>query len=210
MYLTREDLKNMFLTSAAFLKEHSDELSKIDSQFGDGDHGITINKIAVLIEKEIDNWSENESIKEFIDRLGNDIMGVNGGSAGPLWGTMVSGLACPLTDMTEKLNIENVKAMFSSCLEEMRDITTAKVGDKTMMDTLIPAVEAIEKSSADNFADLFAEAAKAAEQGAEDTKNYISKFGRAKSYKEQTLGHKDAGAASTAYLFIGFAESFKK
>ena len=209
MYLTREDIKNMFLTSAVLLKEHSDELSKIDSQFGDGDHGITINKIATLIEKEIGEWNENVSIKDFIDNLGDNIMGVNGGSAGPLWGTMISGLACPLADEKE-LSIENVKAMFTSSLAEMRDITTAKVGDKTMMDTLIPAVEAIEKSKAENFAQLFDEGAKAAEQGAEDTKKYISKFGRAKSYKEQTLGHKDAGATSLAYLFAGFAESFKK
>lgn len=209
MYLTREDIKNMFLTSAVLLKEHSDELSKIDSQFGDGDHGITINKIATLIEKEIGEWNENVSIKDFIDNLGDNIMGVNGGSAGPLWGTMISGLACPLADENE-LSIENVKAMFTSSLAEMRDITTAKVGDKTMMDTLIPAVEAIEKSKAENFVQLFDEGAKAAEQGAEDTKKYISKFGRAKSYKEQTLGHKDAGATSLAYLFAGFAESFKK
>ncbi len=208
MYLTKSEIKNMFLTSAALLKERSDELSKIDSQFGDGDHGITINKIAALIEKEIGEWNDDTTIKDFIDNLGDDIMGVNGGSAGPLWGTMVSGLACPLEAEAE-LSIENVKAMFKSSLDEMRDITTAKVGDKTMMDTLIPAVDAMEKSAAQNFAELFEETAKAAEQGAEDTKNYISKFGRAKSYKEQTLGHKDAGAASLSYFFRGLADSFK-
>lgn len=209
MYLTREEIKNMFLTSAALLKEHSDEFSKIDSQFGDGDHGITINKIAVLIEEKIGEWSDDTTIKDFIDNLGDEIMGVNGGSAGPLWGTLVSGFACPLADEAE-LSIENVKAMFKSSLDEMRDITTAKVGDKTMMDTLIPAVQTMEKSSADNFAQLFEETAEAARQGAEDTKKYISKFGRAKSYKEQTLGHMDAGAFSLSYLFTGFAESFKK
>lgn len=209
MYLTKEELKNIFLTSANILKEHIDELSKIDSQFGDGDHGITINKIADVIIKEILEWDENTSIKDFINNLGDKIMGVNGGSAGPLWGTMISGLSIPLND-EKKLSIENIKAMFTSALKEMRDITTAKVGDKTMMDTLIPAVEAIEKSETKNFADLFKEGAQAAEQGAEDTKKYISKFGRAKSYKEQTLGYKDAGATSLAYMFRGFAESFNK
>lgn len=209
MCLTRDDIKNMFLTAADLLKKNCDELSKIDSQFGDGDHGITIHKIADLIEKEIKDWNYDISIKDFISNLGDNIMGVNGGSAGPLWGTMVSGLSCPLSE--EKiLNIENVKAMFTSCLSEMQDITTAKVGDKTMMDTLIPAVKAIENSKAKSMKEIFSEAALAAEKGAEDTKNYVSKFGRAKSYKEQTLGHKDAGATSLAYLFRGFANSFEK
>lgn len=209
MFLKKEDIKNMFLTSAELLKENSDELSRIDSQFGDGDHGVTINKIASLIEKEIEEWKEEVSIKDFIDSLGDKIMGVNGGSAGPLWGTMVSGFSLPLNDETE-LNFENIKEMFKSSLDEMRDITTAEVGDKTMMDTLIPAVLAAEKSSAENFADFFEEVAAAGEKGAEDTKKYISKFGRAKSYKEKTLGYKDAGAASLSYFFRGFADSFKK
>lgn len=209
MFLKREDIKNMFLTSAKFLKENSDELSRIDSQFGDGDHGITINKIASLMEKEIEEWKDEVSVKDFIDSLGDKTMGVNGGSAGPLWGTMISGFSLPLNN-EEELTIENVKDMFKSSLEEMRDITTAKVGDKTMMDTLIPAVLAADKSDAENFSDFFEEVAAAGEQGAEDTKKYISKFGRAKSYKEQTLGHKDAGATSLAYFFRGFADSFKK
>lgn len=208
MVLKRENLKRMFLTAAALLKENCEEFSKIDSQFGDGDHGITINKISLLIEKEISDWADEISIKDFIDDLGSGIMGVNGGSAGPLWGTLVSGFVVDLGN-EEELSIENVKTMFTSCLAEMRDITTAKVGEKTMMDTLIPAVETAEKSSADNFKDLFEEIAVAGEKGAEDTRNYISHFGRAKSYKEKTLGYKDAGATSLACLFRGFANSFK-
>lgn len=207
MFLTREDLKKMFTVSSNLLKENCEEFSKIDSKFGDGDHGITINKIADYILKELGNWNEETSIKDFIDDLGTGIMGVNGGSAGPLWGTMISGLACPLEDEKE-LSIEKVKEMFRSSLSEMQDITTAKVGDKTMMDTLIPAVKAIEEAQTESFKELFEIGAKAAEQGAEDTKKYISKFGRAKSYKEETLGYKDAGATSLACLFKGFEKSF--
>lgn len=207
MFLTREDLKKMFTVSSNLLKENCEEFSKIDSKFGDGDHGITINKIADYILKELENWDEETSIKDFIDDLGTGIMGVNGGSAGPLWGTMISGLACPLGDEKE-LSIEKVKEMFSSSLSEMQDITTAKVGDKTMMDTFIPAVKAIEEAQTESFKELFEIGAKAAEQGAEDTKKYISKFGRAKSYKEETLGYKDAGATSLACLFKGFEKSF--
>lgn len=207
MFLTRDDIKRMFTVSSNLLKENCEEFSKIDSKFGDGDHGITVNKIADFILKETAEWKDDVSIKEFIDNLGMGIMGVNGGSAGPLWGTMISGFAVPLEDEKE-LSIDTVKEMFKASLAEMQDITTAKVGDKTMMDTLIPAVKAIADAQVGSFKELFKIGAEAAEQGAEDTKKYVSKFGRAKSYKEETLGYKDAGATSLACLFKGFEESF--
>lgn len=208
MTITKIQLKEMFLNAAKLLQENCDEFSKIDSQFGDGDHGITIGKIAKLIEERFNSWDEKESIKDFLDDLGTGIMGVNGGSAGPLWGTFISGLSVNLNE-EEELTIENLKAMLQGSLEEMKDITTAKVGEKTMMDTLIPAVEAGVNSKAQNIKDFFEEVATAAEKGAEDTKNYISKFGRAKSYKEKTLGFKDAGATSLACFFTGLARGIK-
>lgn len=208
MKLSREDLKKMFLTSCKLLKENASELSEIDSKFGDGDHGITIVKIANAIENDIENWDENKSIKDFLDDLGMSIMGVNGGSAGPLWGSLISGLSEGVPENANELDENMVKAMFTASLSEMNDVSGAKIGDKTMMDTFIPAVKTIENSSSD-MKKLFEEAAVAANQGCEDTKNYISKYGRAKSYKEKTLGFKDAGAVSLNLLFQGFAESFK-
>lgn len=208
MKLSREDLKKMFLTSCKLLKENASELSEIDSKFGDGDHGITIVKIANAIENDIENWDENKSIKDFLDDLGMSIMGVNGGSAYPLWGSLISGLSEGVPENANELDENMVKAMFTASLSEMNDVSGAKIGDKTMMDTFIPAVKTIENSSSD-MKKLFEEAAVAANQGCEDTKNYISKYGRAKSYKEKTLGFKDAGAVSLNLLFQGFAESFK-
>ena len=81
-------------------------------------------------------------------------------------------------------------------LEAMEDITTAKVGDKTMMDALIPASEAVAAYTGDSADELFDAAAQAAAQGAEATKQYVSKFGRAKSYGTKTIGTPDAGAVS--------------
>ena len=208
MKINREDIKKMFLTSCELLKANADELSEIDSKFGDGDHGITIVKIANAIEKDIENWDSKTSIKEFIDELGMSAMGVNGGSAGPLWGSLISGLANGISEDVEELNEQNIKDMFVASLEEMNDVSGAKVGDKTMMDTFIPAVAAITASNSD-IRGMLKEAAVAAEQGCEDTKNYISKFGRAKSYKEKTLGFRDAGAVSMNLLFQGFAKSFE-
>ena len=208
MKINKEDIKKMFLTSCDLLKADADELSEIDSKFGDGDHGITIVKIANAIEKDIENWNAETCITDFIDNLGMSVMGVNGGSAGPLWGSLISGLAVGIPEGAEELDEQIIKDMFAASLEEMNDVSGAKVGDKTMMDTFIPAAAAIAVSESD-IRGMFAEAAAAAEKGCEDTKNYISKYGRAKSYKEKTLGFKDAGAVSMNLLFQGFAKSFE-
>ena len=72
------------------------------------------------------------------------IMEVRGGSAGPLYGTLIGGLGVDLNDGENTLEAEGVKRMFTGCLSEMEDITTAKVGDKTMMDAPIPAVHGTE------------------------------------------------------------------
>lgn len=206
MVLDREAIKKLFLGAAKVWKENADRLSEIDSRFGDGDHGVTIGKIAALMEKEAAAW-EDGSIHDFIDGLGMDIMGVNGGSAGPLYGTMVSGLASPLGEETE-VDAVILKEMLAGCLSEMEDITTAKVGDKTMMDALIPAVEAA-KAAPDEVEAILAAAAKAAQEGAKASEGFVSKFGRARSYKEQTIGTPDAGAVSTALFFAGLAAAIQ-
>ena len=93
-------------------------------------------------------------------------------------------------------------------LSAMEDITNAGVGDKTMMDALIPAVEAAQNAKDDVMAVL--EAAKeAAARGAKESEQYVSKYGRARSYKEKTIGTPDAGAVSTSLFFAGLCDGLK-
>lgn len=203
MAITKDGLKEMLLKAAEVWGDGCEYLSEIDSKFGDGDHGVTIGKIANIIRKDVEEW-EDESFYDFLDSLGMDIMAVSGGSAGPLYGTMIGGLAGPLEDADE-IDGELLKEMFSASLEAMQDITTAVVGDKTMMDALIPAVEAA-NAAGDDIGEILAAAKTAAKKGAKDSEQYVSKFGRAKSYKEQTIGTPDAGAVSTSMFFEGLAD----
>ena len=202
MVIEKQKLSQMIRCAAQELKLNCEYLSQIDSRFGDGDHGITIGRIADIMEKEVDEW-ENQSIKEFLDELASAIMNVNGGSAGPLWGTLIGGLAIPLEGKTD-VDGTTLKAMLCSSLNEMEDITTARIGDKTMMDTLIPAVEQAQNAQ-DEVEAVLRQAAEGAQRGAKATENFIAKFGRAKSYKEQTIGTPDAGAVSLSILFKAFA-----
>lgn len=203
MQIDQAMLKRMFLSAAECLHEKSGYFSEIDSKFGDGDHGVTIGKIADTIEKQVSVW-EAESIHDFIETLCDKIMGVNGGSAGPLYGTMIGGMAEPLTDEKE-VDASLLKKMLQGMLSEMQDLTTAKVGDKTMMDALIPAVEA-GISAPEDIKSILTAAAKGAEEGAKRSETFVAKFGRARSYKEQTIGTPDAGAISTAVFFNGLAK----
>ena len=203
--IDKKSLCDMFLAAARMLAEKSPVLSDIDSRFGDGDHGVTMNKVASAIEGRVAAWRADTdmTIRNFLEGLGDAIMTVGGGSAGPLYGTLVGGLAEPLSDETE-IDATTLKAMLRAARDAMCEITKARVGDKTMMDALIPAVDAAESAPGEVDAILSA-AAKAAEGGAEGTKEQVSKFGRARSYGERTIGTPDAGATSTAILFQGLA-----
>ncbi|MGI5962291.1 MAG: DAK2 domain-containing protein [Lawsonibacter sp.] len=204
MTLDRSAVGTMLLNAAQVLMDHAETLSEIDSRFGDGDHGVTIAKISKLIQQQVPQWGE-ASIRTFFDDLGMAVMEVKGGSAGPLYGTLIGGLGVQLGEEENLLDVDGVRRMFAGALEEMEGITTAKVGDKTMMDALIPAVQAAQQTQGD-ISDVLNAAAKAAREGAKASEGFVAKFGRARSYKEQTIGTPDAGAMSTALFFQGLAE----
>lgn len=206
MNIDRDVLAKMLLSAAALLKEKADTLSEIDSRFGDGDHGVTILKIAGLIEKEVPLWKE-ETMADFLDNLGMVVMEVKGGSAGPLYGTAIGGLGRDIAGL-DSLDGKGAAAMLEGSLSEMEDLTTARTGDKTMMDALIPAALAAGKAEGDARA-VWEAAAEAAEKGAEESKNYVARYGRAKSYKEKTIGTPDAGAVSLSLFLRGMAEGMK-
>ena len=178
-------------------------LTEIDSRFGDADHGLTMSKIAGAIAQAAEE--SEDGIQAMLDDAAMAVMVLNGGSAVPLWNTWLDGLqeAAPAGD---EVDVAGLKAMFARALEALDEMSGAKVGDKTMMDALIPASEAIAAYEGSSEAELFAAAAQAAHQGMEDSKGYVAKFGRAKSYGEQTIGTPDAGAASMSIFFQGLAQ----
>ncbi len=204
MSINRSALAVMLRAAARRWRQGADQLCEIDSRFGDGDHGVAMGKIAALVEARLEAWPADVSLKAFLEDLGGGVMAVGGGSSGPLYGTLIEGLAGPLGDETE-VDAPRLKAMLAAGLASLRDITTARVGDKTMMDALIPAVAA-GQAAGDDVREVLAEAARAAAQGARDSEGFVSKFGRARSYGQRTIGTPDAGALSTALFFQGLME----
>ena len=180
------------------------ELTEIDSKFGDADHGLTMAKIAGAIAAAVD--ASDGGIQSMLDSAAMAVMSLNGGSAVPLWNTWLDGMQEDAPE-GEEIDIDGTTAIFARAFEEIDDMSGAKVGDKTMMDALIPASEAIAAYEGDSEDALFAAAAKAAAEGAENSKNFASKFGRAKSYGTKTIGTPDAGAMSMACFFRGLAQA---
>lgn len=201
--ITKAELVKRFKNACKSVCAAEAQLTDIDAKFGDADHGFTMVKICSTIEKAIDSAEGN--IKETLDDAAMAVMSLNGGSAVPLWNTWLDGMqeGAPESD---EMSLQELQAMFARAFEELDDMSGAKVGDKTMMDTLIPATDAITAYEGEDEAGLFAAAAEAAEKGAENSKNFPSKFGRAKSYGMKTIGTPDAGAMSMAYFFKGLAE----
>jgi dihydroxyacetone kinase-like protein len=153
----------------------------------------------------LDAWRD-ESAKSFIEDLGSGILAIGGGSAGPLYGTLIEGFAGVLSDDMEddaEIDAPTLKAMLAGSKEALFEITKARVGDKTMMDAWIPGVEAAQTAEGGVKAVLEA-ASSAAARGVAATEKMVSKFGRARSYGEQTLGAPDVGAVSAALLLEGF------
>ena len=198
--MTLEELNQRLCSAAQSVIDAEQELTEIDSHFGDADHGVTMSKIAAAIAN-----ASGGTIKALLDDAAMGVMMINGGSAVPLWNTWLDGLQEAAPD-AGFVDAAGLKAMFGHALEALSALSKAKVGDKTMMDALIPASQAIAAYSGQDENELFAAAARAALQGAEDSKQFVSKFGRAKSYGEKTIGTPDAGAASMAYFFQGLAQ----
>ena len=202
--MTKTELAARLRNACAAVIAAEQELTEIDSKFGDADHGLTMSKIARAVAGAVDQ-SEG-GIQSMLDDAATAVMSLNGGSAVPLWNTWLDGMQEEAPE-GEEIDVPGLQAIFARALEELNDMSGAQVGDKTMMDALIPASEAIAAYAGSDEGGLFDAAAKAAAEGAENTKNFVSKFGRAKSYGTQTIGTPDAGAMSMSYFFQGLVQA---
>lgn len=112
------------------------ELTEIDSRFGDADHGLTMTKVARAIAQAVEG--SDGGIRSMLDDAAMAVMTLNGGSAVPLWNTWLDGMQEEAPEGGE-IDAVGLKTIFAKALEELDDMSGAKVGDKTMMDAVIPA-----------------------------------------------------------------------
>lgn len=200
--LTIENFKAMLENALLRINEREEEFSQLDAVLGDGDHGTAIVTAFSAVTRIA---REGTEFKTMLGDMGMGVMLEVSGSTSTLLGAFFLGMS-DHAQGTE-LSAAEVKKMFAGGLANVQQQTKAKVGDKTMMDALIPAVEAMEASPSDNIRELFQAAAEAACQGAQATVDMKANFGRARNYGERSIGTADSGAMSWSCMFTAFAQA---
>ncbi len=186
------------------IKAREDEFSKLDAVIGDGDHGTAIVTAFSAVTRIAATGTE---FKAMLGDMGMGVMLEVSGSTSTLLGAFFLGMS----DHAEgtALDAAAVRRMFAGGMANVQQQTKAQKGDKTMMDALIPAVEAMDACLSDNVAAILRTAADAAQQGAEATVPMKANFGRARNYGERSIGYADSGATSWACMFAAFAEALQ-
>ncbi|NVP58684.1 dihydroxyacetone kinase subunit DhaL [Mycoplana rhizolycopersici] len=193
------------LAMADRIVENRAYLSEIDGKIGDGDHGVNMAKGFGMAAERLKG--KDLSLAASLETLGTILMTEIGGSMGPLYGVMFTEFAEKLEGV-DAIDAAAYSRMLHAGLEGIQSIGSAKVGDKTLLDTFVPAVEAFDKAAADgkSFGEALDALVAAAEIGRDSTINLVAKIGRASRLGERSLGVLDAGATSCAIILKELSE----
>lgn len=146
-----------------------------------------------------------ENAYQLFETAGQAMLMSMGGASGVIFGSLylegTKGM-----EPKAVITAEDLAMMERKSLIAIQKRGGAQVGDKTMVDAMVPAVEALEANCGKSLLAMLKAAEEAARQGMEDTKKYVVKFGRAKSLLERAIGHQDAGATSVYLIFQGMRE----
>jgi dihydroxyacetone kinase-like protein len=191
------------------IETEKDYLSELDGAIGDGDHGVNMAKCFREVKKKL-----AESTAADMNALSNDVgmvvLNSVGGAMGALYGTFFLKMAQESAGKSE-LGLSDLLSMFQTAEQGILDIGKASLGDKTLIDTLSPAVRALEQSAKEGLAlpVALANFEQAAQQGMESTKDMLAKMGRASRLGERTIGHQDAGATSCYFILRSLASAIE-
>jgi dihydroxyacetone kinase-like protein len=201
-----DEVARMIRGAVEQIRAHHEHLSQLDSALGDGDHGSAMLRAADAAQKALEG-AEAGRTGEMLQAVAWAVMGAAGGAPGPLLGSLLLGMSAAAGG-DNHFDSTRVAEIFESGLAGLRKQTKAQVGDKTMMDALVPAVEALRAAAeaGAGAAEAMQQAAAAAARGAESTRDLRAKFGKARNMGERTVGHVDPGATSICLIFRGFAD----
>ena len=183
------------------INENRAYLSEIDGAIGDGDHGINMSKGFSQCRDSLLAEPVLPGLAQAFDTLAMTLLEGIGGSMGPLYGSVFMGFAETLGG-ARQLDAELFGRALANAVEQVETVGNAKVGDKTLMDTLIPARDAYQAALAQgqDFAAALAAMVAAAEAGWQSTKALQARIGRAARLGERSIGVLDAGATSCFLL----------
>ncbi|MEW9670507.1 dihydroxyacetone kinase subunit DhaL [Ammoniphilus sp. 3BR4] len=204
--LSPDQTREMFRYVGEKIIESKPLLTEIDRAIGDGDHGIgmSVGFTEALYKLNEKDWT---NVNDIFKTIGMAMISSMGGASGVIFGTMFAGGVKHLPPK-ETLNLETLTMILDHSLKSVKERGKAEFGDKTMIDALEPAVKALQEFSngSNSLLGGLMAAEESARVGVENTKSYISKFGRAKSLGERSIGHQDAGATSVWIILKSMRE----
>lgn len=207
MEMTSAQLVASLRRIAQVLHEQRQYLTELDSAIGDADHGFNMDRGFTAIEAKLDSV-EGQDAGSVLKMVASTLISTVGGAAGPLYGTAFLRAGMALTGKTT-LTLEDCVTGLNAGVQGIRDRGKATTGEKTMVDALVPAQEALAAAASEglDLPQAFDRAASAAEAGAEATIPMLATKGRASYLGERSIGHKDPGATSSALLLRAVADT---
>ena len=197
--------KEILVALITTIQKNAQYLSEVDGAIGDGDHGINMNK---GFSQAMDLIPDGMGLSDGLNTLGEVLLTNIGGSMGPLYGTFFMDMASACEGENE-IDGQVFGKMLKAGREGIQGIGNAKVGDKTLIDTLVPAEAAFLQAinTGLSFSAALKAMSAAAEKGKESTRDMVAKIGRASRLGERSRGVLDAGATSASLLLQAFDES---
>lgn len=199
------DGKRVLMRMVKAIQDNKEYLGEVDGLIGDGDHGMNMNKGFSMFQE---RYKENDiDFCSGLQALGLVLLNEIGGSMGPIYGTMFLSMA-KAAEGKDTLTLSDLAGMMTSALCELQGLVKARVGDKTLMDSLIPATEAITeaKMQGKEVQAALEMMKQAAKSGKDATKDMTARYGRSSRLGERSRGVLDAGAVSCYLLLESMAD----
>lgn len=205
---SNEDGRGILLSMVKAIQDNKQYLGDVDGLIGDGDHGMNMNKGFTMYADDL-----GEAQVRFSDGLfdlGTVLLNKIGGSMGPIYGTILMEMSDKADDADE-IDLQLFSEMLEAGIEGLYGIVDARPGDKTLVDTLYPAVESLKADAAAgaDFKESLERMKEAATKGWQSTEDMVAKFGRSARLGERSRGVLDAGATSCKLILCAMADGIE-
>ncbi|AHF90495.1 dihydroxyacetone kinase, phosphoprotein-dependent, L subunit [Opitutaceae bacterium TAV1] len=199
--------RDLILALVDTIETNKAYLSEVDGAIGDGDHGVNMAKGFQLVKTRLGD--REPTVPEALALIGKTLLTDIGGSMGPIYGTFFIQMSLASRDK-DLADPQTLAAMLAGAMTGVSGLGDAKVGDKTIIDTLAPAEAAYREAIAAGatIPDALARMTEAADRGRDSTKDLVAKLGRAARLGERSRGVLDAGATSCALILKTLARAF--
>jgi phosphoenolpyruvate---glycerone phosphotransferase subunit DhaL len=209
-----DDLDLVLMTAAKTIVDNADYFAQLDSIVGDGDFGYSLRNGWEVVLSDYGTF-DRTSTGTILKKVGLTLAGKVGGVSGPIWGTAFLRAGATAGDKTD-LTPEDVIAILRAAIAGIMARGGASLGEKTLLDALVPATDSLEASFADPATRLdhgvvaLQAAADVAEKAAEDTKGMLAMRGRAAYTGERSIGSVDAGATAVGVILQAIAAAWRE